>query len=157
MKDFLIEMFGMNRDANLKMTGAIKKLPEQDECIKHLSHLANCQYKWLDRINIFPDESQLDWWDPVYTLDELPDRFEESSNQWIDYLSGMNDDEIESVKQYKGYDGSTWEAKLKDIALQLIFHSFHHRAQIQMMIRAQGSKPGFIDYIGYKQKKSGSA
>ena len=94
MKDFLIEMFGMNRDANLKMTGAIKKLPEQDECIKHLSHLANCQYKWLDRINIFPDESQLDWWDPVYTLDELPDRFEESSNQWIDYLSGMNDDEI---------------------------------------------------------------
>jgi len=38
--------------------------------------------------------------------------------------------------------------------LQLIFHSFHHRAQMQTMIRVQGLKPAFIDYIGYKAKKT---
>ncbi len=155
MKDFLIEMFVLNQDANIKIVSAIEKIDEQDECMKHLSHLANCQYKWLDRILIFPNESELDWWNPVYTHEELLNHFQKSTQLWISYLSDRTDDEIEVKKNYRGYDGSIWEATLKDIALQLIFHSFHHRAQIQMMIRAQGHKPGFIDYIGYKQKKTG--
>ncbi|MFZ1676412.1 MAG: DinB family protein [Saprospiraceae bacterium] len=156
MKDFLIEMFDINREANIKMVSAIKKLEVQAECLRDLSHLANCQYKWLDRIMIFPNESELDWWNPVYTPEELPFHFKESTQRWISYMSDMNEDELDLIKNYIGYDGSTWEARLKDIALQLIFHSFHHRAQIQMMIRAQGHRPGFIDYIGYKQKKTGS-
>ncbi|MBK9981512.1 MAG: DinB family protein [Saprospiraceae bacterium] len=155
MKDFLIEMFDLNQEANIKLVSAIKKLADQDECLKHLSHLANCQYKWLDRILIFPNESELDWWEPVYNPEELAFHFKESTQRWISYLSDKSDDEIESMENYRGYDGSIWEASLKDIALQLVFHSFHHRAQIQMMIRAQGQKPGFIDYIGYKQKKTG--
>jgi uncharacterized damage-inducible protein DinB len=44
-------------------------------------------------------------------------------------------------------------AKLKDIALQLIFHSFHHRAQIQTLIRQEGKEPRFVDYIGDKYRK----
>ena len=156
MKDFLIEMFGMNQEANLKMANAIKKITSKDEALKLLSHLSNCQYKWLDRIHVFPEESKLDWWEPVYTPDELPEHIVESTRQWTSYLTDLGDDDLEAIKNYIGYDGSTWEAKLKDIALQLIFHSFHHRAQIQMMIREQGFKPGFIDYIGTKQKKSGT-
>ncbi len=52
MRTFLIEMFRLNQEANLKMVSAIRNLPSPEECLKHLSHLANCQYKWLDRINI---------------------------------------------------------------------------------------------------------
>jgi len=154
MRDFLIEMFGINLDANLKMVHAISKLPEPEEGIKLLSHLANCQYKWLDRINVYPEDSTLDWWKPLYTIDQLPEPFTTSTNQWTSYLSGLNEEEMDVIKHYVGYDGNTWEAKLKDIALQLIFHSFHHRAQIQTMIRVQGLKPAFIDYIGYKAKKT---
>ena len=154
MKDFLIEMFRHNLDANLNMVGFVAKLSSPEESLRLLSHLANCQYKWLDRINIFPEESKLDWWLPVYSSADLPKHFEESTQNWISYLSNVSEAEIESIKKYKGYDGSTWEAKLKDIALQLIFHSFHHRAQIQLMIRAQGLQPEFIDYIGYRAKKS---
>ena len=156
MKNFLIEMFGMNQEANLKMVSAIKKIPSQEEPLKLLSHLANCQYKWLDRINVFPEDSKLDWWEPVFAIEELPEHIVQSTQQWVIYLSGLDEDELEAIKNYVGYDGTTWEAKLKDIVLQLIFHSFHHRAQIQMMIRAQGYRPGFIDYIGTRQKKTGT-
>ena len=45
------------------------------------------------------------------------------------------------------------EARLIDIALQLNYHSIHHRAQMQMLIRQQGIEPDFIDYIGTKYKK----
>jgi uncharacterized damage-inducible protein DinB len=155
MKEFLMDMFHTNLEANLKMIGAVSKMPSPEEGMRHLSHLANCQYKWLDRIKLFPDESKLDWWEPVYLADQLEKAFIESTELWISYLSSTSEGEIESLKYYKGYDGKNWEAQLKDIALQLIFHSFHHRAQIQMMIRQQGLKPAFIDYIGYRSKKSG--
>jgi len=54
---------------------------------------------------------------------------------------------FEKVK-WVGFDGSHWTAPLKDIALQLNYHSIHHRAQIQALIRAQGIEPDFVDYIG---------
>ncbi len=156
MRDFLIEMFEINKDANIKMISSCQALPSPDECLRHLSHLANCQYKWLDRIKLFPEESKLDWWEPIYYANELPHHFKNSTQQWVDYLAEATDEEIETEKKYIGYDGSIWQSKLKDIALQLIFHSFHHRAQMQMMIRAQGGRPSFIDYIGYKSKKTGT-
>ena len=154
MKDFLIEMFEINRDANVKMASKVSSLSSPDEALKHLSHLVNCQYKWLDRINVFPADSKLDWWLPVYSPDALPQQFVESTQNWIEYLAARTEDDLDEIKKYIGWDGSVWESKLKDIALQLIFHSFHHRAQMQMLIRAQDQIPGFIDYIGYKAKKS---
>ncbi|MEP6647622.1 MAG: DinB family protein [Saprospiraceae bacterium] len=153
MKEFLIEMFDMNQVANIKMVSALKEITSPEEGIRHLSHLVNCQYKWLDRINVFPETSTLDWWEPVYSLEEMPHHFIKSTRQWIIFLSGKSEDVLNSLVHYTGYDGSNWEVQLKDVALQLIFHSFHHRAQIQMMIKFQGFQPGFIDYIGYKQKK----
>ena len=153
MRDFLIDMFRLNQEANLKMVSAISNLPSPQECLRHMSHLANCQYKWLDRLRVFPDVSKLDWWNPVYTIEVLPDKIVESSKYWISFLENKTDADMESVLDYIGVDGSIWQAALKDIALQLTFHSFHHRAQIQMMIRDKGQVPEFIDYIGYKAKK----
>ena len=155
MRNFLIEMFMLNQDANLKMVTAVRNLPSPEEGIKHISHLVNCQYKWLDRIKIFPERSVLDWWGPVYTLDELPDRIIDSSQLWISYLEKTPDANIETIISYKTDENHIWQAKLKDIALQVTFHSFHHRAQIQMMIRSQGITPELIDYISYKWIKTG--
>lgn len=156
MREFLIEMFEINKDLNLKMISSVQRLNAPEESLVHLSHLANCQYKWLDRLKVFPEDSMLDWWNPVYNFDDLPQQFIDSTDQWIEYLSDSVNNDIESEKNYIGYDGSLWNAKLKDITLQLIFHSFHHRAQIQMLIRAQSQRPAFIDYIGYKSKKNGT-
>lgn len=156
MRDFLIEMFDLNQVANIKMVSALKKISTSEGSLRHLSHLVNCQYKWLDRILIYPETSLLDWWEPAYVLEDLPDQFIKSTHQWISFLKEKSEDELNSMIHYIGYDGSIWEVPLKDVVLQLIFHSFHHRAQIQMMIRAEGFQPGFIDYIGYKQKKSGA-
>jgi len=55
--------------------------------------------------------------------------------------------------EFTGYDGGRWAARLIDIALQLNYHSIHHRAQMQVLIRQQGLEPDFIDYIGTKYRK----
>lgn len=150
MKAFLLEMFRHNRDANVKMVEVIRSISANEEMLRHLSHLANCQYKWLERIISLPQPSGIDWWTPVYTEDELIYHFDQSTAHWVDYLSGLAESEIEELITYAGYNDTTMMAKVKDIALQLIFHSFHHRAQIQVMIRAAGHTPPSIDFIRSK-------
>jgi uncharacterized damage-inducible protein DinB len=68
-------------------------------------------------------------------------------------LQDKTEEEIFAEVEFTGYDGGRWKARLIDIALQLNYHSIHHRAQMQMLIRQQGIEPDFIDYIGTKYKK----
>ena len=153
MKQYLIDTFKFNDYANKKILGKIKELPEKEESIKFFSHLINSQNKWLDRIIQYPEESKLDWWEPVYDLNNIENEWNKSLQDWIDFLERKKEDEIFVQTKFIGYDGGEWIAEIKDIALQLNYHSFHHRAQIQTLIRQQGIEPDFIDYIGVKYKK----
>ena len=153
MKQYLIDTFNFNDYANKKILGRIKKLPGKEECIRFFSHLINSQNKWLDRISKYPEESKLDWWNPIYDLNNIENEWNKSLKDWINFLENKNDDELSGQTKFIGFDKGVWSAELKDIALQLNYHSIHHRAQIQTLIRKQGFEPDFIDYIGTKYKK----
>ena len=153
MKQYLIDTFRFNDFANRNMIKKIGELKEQDESIRYISHLINSQIKWLARINEFPNNPNLDWWLPLYTLEELEIAWEKSVNAWITFIESKTEDELFEGAKFVGWDGTHWSAPLKDIALQLNYHSFHHRAQIQVIIRSQGVEPDFIDYIGTKYTK----
>ena len=153
MKQYLIDTFNFNDFANKNILKKIKELPEKEGSIKFFSHLINSQNKWLNRIVKYPNESKLDWWDPLYTLDSIETEWNKSLRAWIDFLEKYNDDELFSETKFIGFDGGIWASEIKDIALQLNYHSIHHRAQIQTLIRQQGIEPDFIDYIGTKYKK----
>ena len=72
----------------------------------------------------------------------------------MDWFRGeKNEDELCKQTKFIGYDSGEWTAEIKDIATQLNYHSIHHRAQIQTLIRQQGLEPDFIYYIGTKYKK----
>lgn len=153
MKQHLIDTFKFNDVANRNMIKKIVELKEQHEAIRYISHLINSQIKWLARINEFPSNPNLDWWLPLYTLDALKLAWEKSVNEWIAFIESKSEAELFEDVKFIGRDDTQWSAPLKDIALQLNYHSFHHRAQIQMIIRSQGVGPDFIDYIGTKYKK----
>ena len=153
MKQYLIETFRFNDHANKMVLAKIKELPDQKECIRFFSHLINSQIKWLKRIQVFPNDPGLDWWEPVYPLEELENCWNKSLEAWISFLSSLSEEHLFKEKKFTGFDGGHWSAVLKDIALQLNYHSIHHRAQMQTIIRQQGLQPDFIDYIGTKYKK----
>lgn len=153
MKDYLIETFKYNDATNKKLLEKIKLLPEKAECIKFFSHLVNCQYKWMARVKQDPQASQMSWWDPIYELDQLEYEWGRSLKTWLDYINEKTDDELSSEVTFVGFDGAQWAATPKDIALQLNYHSIHHRAQIQMILRHQGIQPDFVDYIGTKYRR----
>ena len=74
---------------------------------------------------------------------------------WVNFVETKAEPELLHVTKFIGFDGATWSVPLKDIALQLNYHSIHHRAQVQTIIRQQGLEPDFVDYIGMKYKRLG--
>jgi uncharacterized damage-inducible protein DinB len=153
MKDHLIETFLFNDSMNKNMLKKISELAEKEGCIKYFSHLINSQNKWMARILQDPNAREMSWWEPVYSFEELDTRWDESLQNWISYLQNKTEEQIFAEVEFPGYDNGRWRARLVDIALQLNYHSIHHRAQMQLLIRQQGIEPDFIDYIGTKYKK----
>ncbi|HVY73533.1 MAG TPA: DinB family protein [Puia sp.] len=155
MKSYLIDTFKYNDATNKKLLTKIAQLKDKSEAIKFFSHLINSQYKWMARINQDPDAPKMSWWDPVYREEELEKEWTKSLNSWLDYIDSKTEKELDTEVSFIGFDGTWWAATPKDIALQLNYHSIHHRAQMQTLIRQQGLEPDFIDYIGTKYRKLG--
>ncbi len=153
MKKYLIETFEFNSLMNRKLLEKIKELSDKEESIRFFSHLINSQKKWMGRIVQYPKDPEMDWWDPVYSFNKLEEEWNKSLKEWIDYLNSKTEEELFNEAKFIGYDGGEWTAPLKDIALQLNYHSIHHRAQMQLFIRQQGLEPDFVDYIGTVYKK----
>ena len=135
------------------MLEKIKEMPDKKEAIRFFSHLINCQYKWLARIVQDPRAQEMDWWEPVYELSELESQWNKSLSSWIEYINARTDEELSTEVTFVGFDGGLYAATPQDIALQLNYHSIHHRAQVQAIIRQQGQVPDFIDYIGTRYRK----
>ena len=155
MKQYLTDTFLYNDLTNKKLLEKIKELPDKTESIKFFSHLINCQYKWMARILHDPAAPQMSWWLPIYEIDELAGEWDKSLQPWLDYIAERTDEELSAEVTFVGLDDGLWAASPQDIALQLNYHSIHHRAQIQTIIRQQGFEPDFVDYIGTKYRKLG--
>jgi uncharacterized damage-inducible protein DinB len=148
MKQYLLDTFTFNDHANKQVLARIRELPDQAQSVKFFSHLINSQKKWLARITQFPKDPKMDWWEPGYALEDLEREWDASLAAWLDFIASKSEQELFVEVKWVGFDGKQWTAPLKDIALQLNYHSIHHRAQIQSLIRAQGLEPDFVDYIG---------
>ena len=153
LKNYLVDTFNFNDTANKKLLGKIRVLENKAECIKFFSHLINCQYKWMARILQDPKAQEMSWWDPVYDIEKLELEWTKSLAPWIKYILTNTDEQLSTEVTFTGFDNGLWAATPKDIALQLNYHSIHHRAQIQTLIRQQGVEPDFLDYIGTKYRK----
>ena len=153
MKAYLIETFQYNDHANKLALAKMQQLPQREECIKFFSHLINSMNKWIARIEQTPGYADLDWWLPVYGFDELEAKWDRCLEQWLDFINLKNEEELFQEVEFIGFDGHDFAAVIKDIALQLNYHSIHHRAQIQYLIRQQGIEPDFVDYIGTKYRR----
>lgn len=153
MKEYLIDTFRYNDRANKMVLAKMRYLSDKTQAVKFFSHLINSQYKWMARIIRDPEAPGMDWWKPVYMFDKLGVKWDDSLRIWIEYLGERSEEQMYEEKRFVGFDGGEWTAPLKDIALQLNYHSIHHRAQIQSVIRAEGLEPDFVDYIGMVYRK----
>jgi len=84
---------------------------------------------------------------------EYPSTIEGNSHPSEASFEEKTDEELLTETIFIDFGNAVWAAILIDVVLQLNYHSIHHRAQIQAMIRQQGIEPDFLDYIGTKVRK----
>lgn len=153
MKSHLLSLFQFQDTANRKLIAKIGEMPDPSEAIHLLSHLIHSQDKWLVRLARDPVANQREWFGPPFPYEQLETEWTRSLNAWLTFLEGKTEAEIDAPVRFEGQDGAQYEVKLSDLALQLNFHGVHHRAQIQTLVRQQGLKPDFLDYIAGRYKK----
>lgn len=147
MNKYLIDTFNYNDYANKKLLNKIKELPNKEKCIKFFSHLINSQNKWMERIINGKNAKEMSWSEPYYELDQLEEKWNDSLQLWTNYIRTKTEAELSTRIQFIGNSGDVYGASPQDIALQLNYHSIHHRAQMQTIIRQQGLTPDHLDYI----------
>jgi uncharacterized damage-inducible protein DinB len=102
----------------------------------------------MNRITHEIDDSEHNWSGPAYAPEELDARWIESVDKWISFLESRSEESLEErVVFSRPKDGKQYTAMIRDVILQINYHSIHHRAQINRIIRQQGLKPPVTDYI----------
>ena len=157
MQAYLIDTFRYNDWANRQIITLIAQMPERAPetaaAIRLFSHLITSQRKWMARLTRNANEPRMAWFEPPYPRDELAVRWHESLTAWLTSLEQLPADGLQREVRYVAGDGKTYSSRLQDIALQLNYHSIHHRAQISLLARQQNLTPPFIDYIGFSRTK----
>ena len=157
MKDYLIKFFNYNHQANLKILERMVRVDNKEELLYLFTHLILSQKKWFYRI-CEKDSSDIKWFDDTYDLAKCKTEWEVSFNNWITFLSCIDTDELYRRITYDASEGGCFSSTIMDIAIQLNFHSLHHRGHILNMMRKGGVTPPTTDYILYTRKEEkGSA
>ena len=153
MKQYLIDTFKFNDRANKTIIEKILLMPQPDEAIRLFSHLINSQNKWMARINKEPKEINMKWFESPFEINDLETRWNKSIGIWLNYLEKLPEEGLTKEIMYSIPNEGNRGVKIQDIALQLNYHSIHHRAQICSLLRMQHIEPPFIEYIGTAVKR----
>ncbi|MCB0428828.1 MAG: DinB family protein [Flavobacteriales bacterium] len=148
MKEYLIKLFNYNDWANRKLLEIIKQLPDKEDAIKLFSHLITSQDKWLNRVTRQTDDNSYHWFGQIFPIESIEKNWLESFQKWADTLQSASESDLNNnIVFVRVTDKKEMKVKLKDIILQLNYHSIHHRAQINKLISQQGLTPPPTDYI----------
>jgi uncharacterized damage-inducible protein DinB len=122
--------------------------PRFTQALQLAAHLAACRENWLDRI-LTTGQNQTDWWPKDAKLEDLPSRFESTLSGWQAFLENQTDQSLSQDFDFYGVTrGQRWNIEAQ--AMQMVGHSFYHRAQISLLITQLGGTPEDTDYLYWR-------
>jgi uncharacterized damage-inducible protein DinB len=145
--------FDYEQDAHAKVLSSLdtvpagrRDAPEYRKAVALLAHIVAGRRMWLYRLGaapapagpLFPDNP---------ALDEVAAEWQAVRARWADYLAGADDDELAREFEYKSLDAGRFRNRVEDILAQLFGHSWYHRGQIAMLVRAAGGQPAATDLV----------
>ena len=150
MKQYLIDTFRFNDWANKRMLAAAEQAADKNGVAAIFSHLIYAQDRWLKRVKNDPSEGQIEWWGTPFPFEALGERWQESLDGWVGYLEKTGEADLEKLINYIAAPFDNGDSqKLRDIVLQLNYHSILHREGVALRLRDQGVEPPLVDYLYY--------
>ncbi len=115
---------------------------------KLLEHILFAQNVWMSRIKGRPFLAPT----APLSLDDLRVEFQKSYDEYLEFLSWLQDDELDSTVQYQDLKGNQGSNSLRIILTQVLNHGTYHRGQIALITRDEGGVPLATDYIVYQRE-----
>jgi uncharacterized damage-inducible protein DinB len=150
--------FEYEQDAHAKVVRSLEGVPadrrngpEFRRAVGLLAHIAAARRIWLWRLgaidrppdSIFPETA-----DVAAVAEEL----RALQQRWADYLGGVTDADLDRTFEYRSLDGRRWRNRVEDVLTQLFGHSWYHRGQIAMLVRAAGGEPAATDLVYWSRE-----
>ena len=153
MLDMLQDLVRHKWHANAAMMQAVRQhdaAPQDEEIRRLLHHILQANRYWLllalQKEFVTAEEMRIS-----DTLDDLIDRFRETSFVELDWILQLPDSEL--VRQLRARSLPDRSFSLADSILQVCLHSHGHRAQCATRLRALGGTPPLMDYISWVSQK----
>ena len=161
MADRYRKWFEYEKDSYEKVLSSFETVPEDarsskefQKAVMWLAHLVAARNLWLFRFGVKKDAPTLEEFFPEgLSIEEVKSRLNEMQDAWTEYLSTLDDDEIERAFEYQSLEGDSFRNTVDDILTQLHGHSLYHRGHISSLIRAIGGEPVETDYVFWTREK----
>lgn len=141
------------RDAHAKVVRALETVPldrrsspEFRRAVMVLGHIAAARRIWLFRLGVVPDAPR-ELFPETAQLADVVAELHAIENRWADFLSRADDEQLGRFCEYQSLDAGRFRNRVEDILTQLFGHSWYHRGQIAMLVRAAGGEPAVTDLI----------
>jgi uncharacterized damage-inducible protein DinB len=155
--------FEYERDAHAKVFAALDTVPadrrggpEYRKAISLLAHIVAARRIWLGRFGVIPLAAG-----PLFPEDldlaAVAAQWREVQEAWVKYLAGLTDADLGRVFEYKSLDAGRFRNRIEDILAQLYGHSWYHRGQIAMLVRAAGGVPAITDLVYWCRQPVGDS
>ncbi len=145
--NLLLRNANYNKWANQRITNAILSAGEAAADIemkssfstvrKTIYHIYDSQHTWIMRIQNKPYS-----WPPSKDfkgdLMEFSKLLTESSQDWINYIDTLNNQDLQKIISYKNTKGIDHQTPLEEIIMHCFNHSTYHRGQLVTMLRQVG-------------------
>ena len=90
------------------------------------------------------------------TLEQLAADWRAAESLWTEYLARCDDAELSREIEYQSLDSGRFRNRVEDVLTQLFGHSWYHRGQIAMLVRAAGGEPAVTDFIFWCREPVGA-
>lgn len=148
MKSHFIRLFNYNKYASKQINGRLLERGAPGEAVKLMAHLLCAEQVWLARCKSLYYPAESSW--PDWHADMLDGLIDSNHNDWVSFLTQLQDDDLDSMVSYKTFAGVPYEDKLIDIISHVLNHGTHTRAQIgQHLKTSPDDKLPATDYSLY--------
>ena len=145
--------FEYEQDAHAKVIQSLESVPadkrfgvEFRRAVALLAHIAAGRQIWLSRLGVapafkgsfFPEDAD---------LAQVADGLRAIQGLWAEYIGRLTDAELDRIFEYQSLDAGRFRNRVDDILTQLFGHSWYHRGQIAMLVRAAWGEPAVTDLI----------
>ncbi len=147
MKIFFKELFEYTHHFNQKLADAIIENADQtsERSIELFNHIINAQQIWNSRVARDPNVFG------AWEIHELKSLKKLDSNNFENSLKLLKKKDFDAKIEYANSRGQVYNNSVKDIFFHIINHSTHHRGQIIVDMKQNGTVPFSSDYIFYKR------